>query len=98
MAEADRLFGTVKADEMVKPIEDLPVWSRGEVIKRHGEYARSAQGDGDGEGRRRVLVLLEGCLVDVGGYLEDHVSAILFPLSFSFPLFRLKCELVGLTI
>lgn len=74
MAEADRLFGTVKADEMVRPIEDLPIWTRAEVSKRHGEYVRNE----DGERRKRVLLLLEGCVVDVGGYLEDHVS----PLSF----------------
>lgn len=71
MAEADRLFGTVKADEMVKRVEDLPVWSRAEVLKRHGESVR----DGD-ERRRRVLLLLEGCIVDVGGYIEDHVSSL----------------------
>jgi stearoyl-CoA desaturase (delta-9 desaturase) len=65
MAEADRLFGTVKADEMVKDVSDLPVWTRGETMRRHGEW--------DGK-RRRVLLLLEGCIVDVGGYLEDHVS------------------------
>jgi stearoyl-CoA desaturase (delta-9 desaturase) len=67
MAEADRLFGTVKADEMVKDVNDLPVWTRGEVIRRHGER--------DGK-KRRVLLLLEGCIVDVGGYLEDHVSQL----------------------
>jgi stearoyl-CoA desaturase (delta-9 desaturase) len=71
MAEADRLFGSVKADEMVKSIEDLPVWTRGEVLKRHGEWVREGE-----EKRRRILVLLEGCLVDVGGYLEDHVSTL----------------------
>lgn len=72
MAEADRLFGSVKADEMVKQMEDLPVWTRAEALKRHGEWVRAAGGD---EKRRRVLILLEGCLVDVGGYLEDHVSS-----------------------
>lgn len=72
MAEADRLFGSVKADEMVKSVDELPIWTRGEVIKRHGEWVGK-------EGRRRVLVLLEGCIVDVGGYLEDHVSPT-FPI------------------
>lgn len=67
MAEADRLFGSVKADEMVKALDELPIWTKGEVIRRHGEWIGK-------EGRRRVLVLLEGCIVDVGGYLEDHVS------------------------
>lgn len=76
MAEADRLFGSLKADEMIKSIEELPVWTRGEVMKRHGEWTRA----GDGERRRRVLILLEGCLVDVGGYLEDHVRTP-FPAS-----------------
>jgi stearoyl-CoA desaturase (delta-9 desaturase) len=65
MAEADRLFGTVKADELVKNISDLPVWTKGEIMRRHGERVGT---------RRRVLLLLEGCVVDVGGYLEDHVS------------------------
>lgn len=65
MMEADRLFGTVKADEMVKDINELPVWTRNDVVRRHGEW--------DGK-RQRVLLLLEGCIVDVGGYLEDHVS------------------------
>jgi hypothetical protein len=65
MAEADRLFGTVKADEMVKDPSELPVWTKSEAVRKHGEWA-----NGD---RRRVLLLLEGCLVDVGGYLEDHV-------------------------
>lgn len=74
MAEADRLFGSVKADEMVKLIDDLPIWTRGEVVKRHGEWMRD-------EKRRRVLILLEGCIVDVGGYLEDHVSPSLLPSS-----------------
>ena len=69
MAEADRLFGSVKADEMVKSVAELPVWSKGDVIRRHGEWVGK-------EGRRRVLVLLEGCIVDVGGYLEDHVSLL----------------------
>lgn len=68
MAEADRLFGTVKADEMVKDISALPTWTRGEVLRRHGEMIRSGEAR-----RRRVLLLLEGCVVDVGGYLEDHV-------------------------
>jgi stearoyl-CoA desaturase (delta-9 desaturase) len=67
MAEADRLFGTVKADELVKNISDLPVWTKGEIMRRHGERVGS---------RRRALLLLEGCVVDVGGYLEDHVSCL----------------------
>jgi len=64
MAEADRLFGTIKADEMVKDPSQLPVWTKNEVIRKHGEWV---------DERRRVLLILEGCVVDVGGYLEDHV-------------------------
>lgn len=71
MAEADRLFGTIKADEMVKSLEELPTWSRSEVLAKHGKVVRST-GNTNG-GRRRVLLLIEGCVVDVGGYLEDHV-------------------------
>ena len=66
MAEADRLFGTVKADEMAKDPSQLPVWTKNEVLRKHGEWV--------GE-RRRVLLVLEGCVVDVGGYLEDHVRS-----------------------
>jgi stearoyl-CoA desaturase (delta-9 desaturase) len=72
MAEADRLFGTVKADEMVKDISALPIWTRGEVLRKHGEVIRLGEAR-----RRRVLLLLEGCVVDVGGYLEDHVCHLL---------------------
>jgi len=79
MAEADRLFGTIKADEMVKDPSLLPVWTKNEVIRKHGEWV---------DERRRVLLILEGCVVDVGGYLEDHVcsfssSLSLLPLVFS---------------
>ncbi|KAK6906448.1 hypothetical protein I203_100433 [Kwoniella mangroviensis CBS 8507] len=67
MAQADRLTEALPPHEMVRPKEYLPVWSRAEVRKRHGEYVKEEHGV-----RRRVLVLLEGCVVDVGGYLEDH--------------------------
>ncbi|WWD07182.1 hypothetical protein V865_005279 [Kwoniella europaea PYCC6329] len=67
MAQADRLTEALPPHEMVRPKDDLPVWSRAEVRKRHGEYVKEEHGV-----RRRVLVLLEGCVVDVGGYLEDH--------------------------
>jgi stearoyl-CoA desaturase (delta-9 desaturase) len=69
MAEADRLVGNVTADQMVKKVEDLPVWSRRDVLRRNGELVIEGE-----EKRRRVLLLVEGCIVDVGGYLEDHVS------------------------
>jgi hypothetical protein len=80
MAEADRLFGTVKADEMAKDPSQLPVWTKNEVVRKHGEWV--------GE-RRRVLLVLEGCVVDVGGYLEDHVR--IFP---SLPSFLLVPSLL----
>ncbi|WWC64975.1 uncharacterized protein I303_107589 [Kwoniella dejecticola CBS 10117] len=67
MAQATRITDALPPHEVVKPKEELPVWSRAEVRKRHGEYVKE-----DHIIRRRVLVLLEGCVVDVGGYLEDH--------------------------
>ena len=73
MAEADRLFGTVKADEMAKDPSQLPVWTKNEVVRKHGEWV---------DERRRVLLVLEGCVVDVGGYLEDHVRPPLLFLLF----------------
>lgn len=71
LAQADRLVASVSIDDTAKPIESLPVWSRQEVRKRHGEWMISK----DGERRRRVLLLLEGCVVDAGGYIDDHVGA-----------------------
>ncbi|RSH87110.1 hypothetical protein EHS25_003599 [Saitozyma podzolica] len=68
IAQADRLVASVSIDETAKPIESLPVWSREEVRKRHGEWVASK----DGERRRRVLLVLEGCVVDAGGYIDDH--------------------------
>ena len=65
MAEADRLYSSVPDDDKIRRLEELPVWSRAEVIARHGERF---------DGRRRVFIHLEGCIVDVGGYIEDHVS------------------------
>lgn len=67
MAEADRLVGKITADQMVKNLEDLPVWTTGNVLRKNGEWLRE-------EKRMRVLLLVEGCVVDVGAYLEDHVS------------------------
>ena len=63
MAHADRLYASVPTHERVKPIEELPVWSRAEVLRRHGQKHQD---------RRRVLLLVEGCIVDVGAYLDDH--------------------------
>lgn len=68
-ANADRLDAAVPADERVRKLEELPVWSRAEVRKRHGEWVATRDGR-----RRRVLLLLEGCVVDAGAYLEDHAS------------------------
>lgn len=70
MAEAHRLVASVSDDERVQPLEELPVWSRAEVRKRHGERVIGR----DGKARRRVLLVLEGCVVDAGGFLVDHVS------------------------
>ena len=63
MAHADRLYASVPLSERVKPVEELPIWSRGEVLKRHGQMV---------DGRIRVLLLIEGCVVDVGAYLDEH--------------------------
>ena len=63
MAHADRLYASVPLSERVKPIEELPVWSRAEVLKRHGQIV---------DNRVRVLLLVEGCIVDIGGYLDEH--------------------------
>ena len=68
IAEADRLIASVPSDEQVRPLDELPVWSRAEVRKRHGEWVKAREGR-----RRRVLLLVEGCVVDAGAYLEDHV-------------------------
>ncbi|WWC72799.1 uncharacterized protein I206_106763 [Kwoniella pini CBS 10737] len=67
MAQANRITDALPPHEVVKSKEQLPVWSRAEVRKRHGEYVKD-----DHIIRRRVLILLEGCVVDVGGYLNDH--------------------------
>ena len=64
-AEADRLVSSVPVDERVRQIDELPVWSRAEVRKRHGERVGN---------RRRVLLLLEGCVIDAGDYIDEHVS------------------------
>lgn len=48
------------------------MWSRAEVRKRHGEWVIGQ----DGNRRRRVLLVMEGCVVDGGAYLEDHVGLL----------------------
>ncbi|WRT70932.1 uncharacterized protein IL334_007931 [Kwoniella shivajii] len=82
MAQATRLTDALPPHEKAKSKEELPVWSRETVRSRHGEYVKEEHGV-----RRRVLVLLEGCVVDVGGYLDDHpggqdllLSHCVFPL------------------
>ena len=70
-AEADRLDAAVPSDERIRRLEELPVWSRAEVRKRHGEWVLERD-----IRRRRVLLLLEGCVVDAGSYLDDHVCRI----------------------
>lgn len=69
-AHADRLDASVPPEERIRKLEELPVWSRAEIRKRHGEWVQ-----GDNGRRRRVLLLLEGCIVDAGGYLNEHVSS-----------------------
>ncbi|KAK4688754.1 stearoyl-CoA desaturase (Delta-9 desaturase), partial [Tremellales sp. Uapishka_1] len=68
MAHAGRLVSDLSQEEKVKPLEELPVWSRAEIRKRHGEWIKC----GNGARRRRVLLIIEGCVVDAGGYLDDH--------------------------
>ncbi|WWD20909.1 hypothetical protein CI109_105387 [Kwoniella shandongensis] len=68
MAQANRLTEALPPHELVKAKEELPVWSKLEVLKRHGEWVK----EDHGVVRRRVLLLLEGCVVDAGAYLNDH--------------------------
>ncbi|ORY21154.1 hypothetical protein BCR39DRAFT_554136 [Naematelia encephala] len=67
MAEADRLVASIPPSHKVKPKEDLPLWTKADVRKRHGQWIVD-----DGVRRRRVLLVIEGCVVDAGSYLEDH--------------------------
>ena len=76
-AEAERLLSSVPHDEQEVPIETLPVWSRSEVAKRHGEWVFSESEhttEAECSRRRRILLIIGDCVVDVGGYLADHVS------------------------
>lgn len=68
---AERLTATIPNDERAKRRDELPVWSLQEAVSRHGQVVLHR-----GIKRRRVLVLVDGCLCDVGGYLEDHVSTL----------------------
>ena len=68
---AERLTALVPSDERAKSRAELPVWSAHEAVRRNGQVVSRK-----GWSRRCVLVLVDGCLVDVGGYLEDHVSLL----------------------
>ena len=67
--EAERLSGMVPAGAHAIPEDELPVWSKADVLKTHGAWI-----DGDGLSRRRVLLLVQGFVLDVGEYIEEHVS------------------------
>lgn len=74
---AERLSAGVPSEMRAKRRAELPVWSVEEAVRRNGEVvfvSIPTQGKEVTLRRRRVLVLVDGCLVDVGGYLEDHVS------------------------
>ena len=73
MAHAERLTSSLAVGETIRPLAELPVWSRREVKRRNGEWVTGQ----DGTLRRRVLLLLEGCVVDAGGFMEDHVCPLL---------------------
>ena len=72
LAHAERLTSSLAVGETIRPLAELPVWSRREVKRRNGEWVTGQ----DGTLRRRVLLLLEGCVVDAGGFLEDHVCPL----------------------
>lgn len=72
---AERLSAGVPSEMRAKRRAELPVWSVEEAVRRNGEVvfvSIPTQGKEVTIRRRRVLVLVDGCLVDVGGYLEDH--------------------------
>lgn len=72
-SQADRLAGSVPDSERPKSKEELPVWSKREAKRRNGEWVLELVGE-EIRKRRMVLVLVQGCLVDVGGYVDEHVS------------------------
>ena len=78
MARATRLYDTIPLDEREKPLADLPVWSRAEVKKRHGEIVVLPSEDEENPvtsvSWRRLLLIIEGCVVDAGKFVYDHVS------------------------
>lgn len=58
-SQADRLHAKVPAELLPKPVEELPIWTAEEAVER-------AKG--------HLLVLIDGCFVDVTNYVQDHVS------------------------
>lgn len=83
-AEADRLTSSIPAEQRAKSLADLPRWSKEEAMARHGQWVVDYVGEEEWRRRRMVLLLIEGCLVDVGGYLDEHVS-----LSYPEDIFKL---------
>ena len=71
----ERLTASVPSEQKAKKLEELPRWTKAEAIRRNGERVDVYSEDGEMVGwRRRVLVKVGEGLVDVGGYLEEHVS------------------------
>lgn len=66
--EAERLTGLVPPGARAIAEHELPVWTRAEVLKTHGTWI-----DDDGLSRRRVLLLVQGFVLDVGQYIDEHV-------------------------
>lgn len=83
-AEADAKRVSIPVAE-----EDLEEWDRAEVRRR-------AAGEGEDEtvvSARRWLVVLDGWVVDVSGYIDEHVSTSSASLVES----RFTVERIGLT-
>lgn len=78
-AEADRLLQSLPAHHRATPIDELPIWTANEAMKQHGGCAVDLVGEDEWMRRRRVLILIDDAFIDVGGYLEEHVSLVLSP-------------------
>lgn len=74
-AEADRLTSSIPPTERERSSADLPSLTKEEVLKLHGEWVVDTIGEAGWRKRRRVLVSIGGWVVDVGGYLDEHVSS-----------------------
>lgn len=59
---ADRLTSQIPKDDMAKDDAELPLWTKQDVL-RELELDEGA-----------VFLLIDGYIVDVGGYLDIHVS------------------------